>query len=139
MLGKKIFSIYFIMLMCLTSFAGIIPLGQAVPIDVITTYDIGLSPSSEFGDGDMVLVNVSVDNVTGDPGGEPYYIKAINQVTHEWIKIYVTDNNSMGPGVEKINLMMGDTGVLLNLIVPMQRTMGLALMFQFFMLLMVKL
>ena len=97
MMGKKIFSIYFVMLMCLASFASIIPISQAVPTDGITTYSLGPTPSSVFGDGDMVLVNVSVHNMTGDPGGMPYYVLAINQVTQERVKIYVMDNNTAGP------------------------------------------
>ncbi|MCJ7697917.1 MAG: carboxypeptidase-like regulatory domain-containing protein, partial [Thermoplasmata archaeon] len=97
-LGKKLISIYLLALMMITSFAGIMPIGQAEPIDVIHTYDMSVTPAEEFGDGDTIIVNVSVNNRTGDPsGGPPYYVKAANEQTHRWVKVYVSDNNSIGP------------------------------------------
>ena len=97
-LGKKLISIYLMALMMITSFAGIMPISQAEPTDVIHTYDVSVTPAEEFGDGDTVLVNVSVNNRTGDPPvGPPYYVKASNEQTHRWVKVFVFDNNSMGP------------------------------------------
>jgi PGF-pre-PGF domain-containing protein len=101
-LGKKLISIYLMALMMITSFAGIMPIGQAEPIDVIHTYDVSVTPAEEFDDGDTVLVNVSVNNRTGDSLGPPYYVKALNQQTHRWVNVYVSDNNTGPWGLENI-------------------------------------
>ncbi|MBE3137916.1 MAG: PGF-pre-PGF domain-containing protein [Thermoplasmata archaeon] len=103
-LGKRLISIYLVTLMMIASFAGIIPITQAEPTDVIHTYNVSVIPAEEFGDGDTVLVNVSVNNRTGDPQGPPYYIKALNQQTHQWVNVYVSDNNTGPWGDENISM-----------------------------------
>ena len=70
----------------------------------MTTYEfIGfLNQTTVFSDEDQIFVNVSVDNITGDPGGERYYVKALNENTGEWVKVYVSDNDTNPPWDDNI-------------------------------------
>ena len=72
--GKKILSSYIVGLLLLASFIVVIPISKAEGYDTITTYldeEVVISPETEFEEGEMVIVNISVDNKTGDPM-EPY-------------------------------------------------------------------
>ena len=77
-----------------------IPITSAEGADTITTYTLdqeNLVNKTEFNANDSVIVNVSVDAVSGDPVGPPYYIMAKNINSGEWINVSVTDNNTEGP------------------------------------------
>ena len=96
--GKKFLSSYVIALMLLSCFVGMMPIVSADgPTDVITTYifDGSLSASSQFDNGDAVIVNASMDNITGDPpSGPPNFLIAKNNNTDEWVRFPASDNDS---------------------------------------------
>ena len=99
---QKILSIYIVGLLILVSFIGLIPIVSAVGTDIITTYvsDGGiLNIVTEFEINESVFVNITLDNITGDPPtlDPPYFVKAKNVNSGDWINVDVMDNNVMGP------------------------------------------
>lgn len=95
---KKFSSCYTIALLL---FATLIVMMQVVkaegPIgDVITTYveNGSLQETSEFNDGETVIVNASMDNITNDPTDQPYWMVAQNNDTGDWVRFPVSDNES---------------------------------------------
>ena len=95
-MGKRLSSIFIVAIMILTSFVGMIQTVEAEFPDVITTYRSNVTPATEFNNGSIVVVNITVDKCSGDPGGGNFYwIKARNTATHEWIKVNVTDNQNI--------------------------------------------
>ncbi len=72
--------------------------------DTMTTYrdEQGLSASNTFNPNSTVVVNLTVNDTTGDPDTGWYYnIKVINTNTSEWILVNVTDNDTH-PGATNI-------------------------------------
>ena len=93
---RKLSSISIIILILLTSIVGTFPSTIAkdnVDGDSIKTYTEDLTPAIEFGNNSFVIVNVTVDNTTGDPD-PPYQIKVQAQNSGEWILVYVSDNDT---------------------------------------------
>ena len=103
---KQLSSIYIIVMLIGSAFSGLTIADDPIFGDWITTYkdDFGtMNQNTDFFDGDLVIVNITVDNSTGDPLGETNWIIATNNNTGEWIKVYVTDNDTVGPwGSENI-------------------------------------
>jgi len=67
--------------------------------DVLTTYEyIGfLNQTTTFTDEDQIFVNITADNLTGDPEGQYYFLKALNENSGDWVKIPVSDNDTNFP------------------------------------------
>ncbi|HEC81609.1 MAG TPA: carboxypeptidase regulatory-like domain-containing protein [Thermoplasmatales archaeon] len=99
-LKKRLISVVIITLLISTSFVTITRTIGAEPNgDSIKTYreNEGLIETTVFGDQEFIIINVTVDNVSGDPQGPPYSIKAINENTNEWVFVSVSDNDTQGP------------------------------------------
>ncbi|HEC89064.1 MAG TPA: carboxypeptidase regulatory-like domain-containing protein [Thermoplasmatales archaeon] len=105
-LDKRLLSFVVVVILLFTSFMAMIQTIGATPgYDSIKTYmgGDGLIESTVFGDEEFIIVNVTVDGVTGDPPGPLYSIKAINENTGEWVNVIVSDNDTQGPwGVNNI-------------------------------------
>jgi len=104
---RKILSCYIVGILLIASFVAIIPTTKAEsPNDFIRTYftDMGgLIESSEFDAIDSVIINVSLDNLSG-PIDPPYCLFVQNNNTGEWIFFPVWDNSTFGPwGDENVN------------------------------------
>jgi len=67
--------------------------------DVIQTYEyIGyLNQTIDFSNESQIFVNITVDNITGDPVGQYYCLKALNENTGEWVVVPVSDNDTNPP------------------------------------------
>ena len=99
-LEKKLVSVLTIVLLLSTSLVVVINnVAASDSSDTITTYTYygQFNETTNFMDEDTVFVNVTVDSISCDPPGEPYYIKALNVNTGEWIKVTVSDNSTNGP------------------------------------------
>ena len=99
---RKILSWYVVMLLLVASLVAMTQRAESSQdLDVvITTYSFegGLSECSEFGDDQMVIVNISADGVTNDPESPPfYYVLVTNSNTSEWCKVTVFDNDTGSP------------------------------------------
>ncbi|MFH1101550.1 MAG: PGF-pre-PGF domain-containing protein [Methanobacteriota archaeon] len=99
-IGRKSIALYLIILLVITSFVSLVPQVIADDSNVFITtylYDGNLIQTTEFNDRTDVIVNVTVvDNMTGDPPIGLYFVKALNEMTGEWIMVNVTDNQSIG-------------------------------------------
>ncbi|HEX08779.1 MAG TPA: carboxypeptidase regulatory-like domain-containing protein, partial [Thermoplasmatales archaeon] len=100
-LKKRLMSTLIIIFLMSTSFAVITwTTTAATDGDNIKTYtqvDGQLIEKNIFSEEDFVIINVTVDNVSGDPQGPLYSVKAINENTGEWVWVDVTDNDTQGP------------------------------------------
>ena len=103
---RKILSSYIVGMLVFASFAVFIQTAEASGSnDVVTTYVTdgdSVTESTEFYDDDSVIVNVTMNNITGDPGGPPYTMIARNLNTSDWVLLPVSDNQDMAPGVTNI-------------------------------------
>lgn len=97
-LGKKILSCYIVALLMFASFVVMMQKAEADGVnDTITTYNNDLTPTTEFDDGDMIIVNLSVHDMVNDPSEGLYMAKATNVNSSQFCNFSVSDNSTSGP------------------------------------------
>jgi hypothetical protein len=96
---RKALSWYVLTLLFLSIFAGLMINVTAAENDVLKTYRFEgfLNETTDFSDGDQVIVNITVDSISGDPDPFFYNITALNNNTGEWVNVPVSDNDTSFP------------------------------------------